>query len=233
MDLYGQASTGQSNAQTQMIRSMNQSSIDFNKSLAAQADAAKTASDSEATDVLQKNLLSTGTSGGKLLLKPAALGAAGTKVAQAVGAAAPDVVVPKNLTFVSDAGEAVTTETAELGAKDAAGAAVAGVGGVLDIVKDVERDGFGTNMSQKVGNIGNIIGSGLEVAGIASGGITPWSLALEGTGAALSFVSSIVETGGDIAEGDAAAAKAQTDTDSQQRGQAVSQQVEVAVGGGY
>jgi hypothetical protein len=88
-------------------------------------------------------------------------------------------------------------------------------------------------MSQKVGNIGNIIGSGLEVAGIASGGITPWSLALEGTGAALSFVSSIVETGGDIAEGDAAAAKAQTDTDSQQRGQAVSQQVEVAVGGGY
>jgi hypothetical protein len=233
MDLYGQASTGQSNAQTQMIRSMNQSSIDFNKSLAAQADAAKTASDSEATDVLQKNLLSTGTSGGKLLLKPAALGAAGTKVAQAVGAAAPDVVVPKNLTFVSDAGEAVTTETAELGAKDAAGAAVAGVGGVLDIVKDVERDGFGSNMSQKVGNIGNIIGSGLEVAGIASGGITPWSLALEGTGAALSFVSSIVETGCDIAEGDAAAAKAQTDTDSQQRGQAVSQQVEVAVGGGY
>ena len=233
MDLYGQASTGQSNAQSQMIRSMNQSSIDFNKSLAAQSDAAKTASDSEATDVLQKNLLSTGTSGGKLLLKPAALGAAGTKVAQAVGAAAPDVVVPKNLTFVSDAGEAVTTETAELGAKDAAGAAVAGVGGVLDIVKDVERDGFGSNMSQKVGNIGNIIGSGLEVAGIASGGITPWSLALEGTGAALSFVSSIVETGGDIAEGDAAAAKAQTDTDSQQRGQAVSQQVEVAVGGGY
>ena len=55
MDLYGQASTGQANAQTQMIRSMNQSSIDFNKSLAAQADAAKTASDSEATDVLQKN----------------------------------------------------------------------------------------------------------------------------------------------------------------------------------
>tara|TARA_R110002167_G_scaffold87271_1_gene236006 strand:+ start:1540 stop:2241 length:702 start_codon:yes stop_codon:yes gene_type:complete len=233
MDLYGQASTGQSNAQSQMIRSMNQSSIDFNKSLAAQSDAAKTASDSEATDVLQKNLLSTGTSGGKLLLKPAALSAAGTKVAQAVGAAAPDVVVPKNLTFVSDAGEAVTTETAELGAKDAAGAAVAGVGGVLDIVKDVERDGFGSNMSQKVGNIGNIIGSGLEVAGIASGGITPWSLALEGTGAAISFVSSIVETGGDIAEGDVEAAKAQTDTESQRRGQAVSQQVETAVGGGY
>mgnify|MGYP003634540709 FL=1 len=233
MDLYGQASTGQVNAANQMIRSMNQSATDFNASLSAQADAAKTASDSEATGVLEKNLLSTGTSGGKLLLKPAALSAAGTKVAQAVGAAAPDVVVPENLTYVSDAGEAVTQDAAVLGAKDAAGAAVAGVGGVLDIVKDVERDGFGTNMSQKVGNIGNIIGSGLEVAGIASGGITPWSLALEGTGAAISFISSIVETGGDIAEGDVEASKAQTDIESQQRGQSVAQKAEVAVGGGY
>ena len=233
MDLYGQASTGQVNAANQMIRSMNESATDFNASLSAQADAAKTASDSEATGVLEKNLLSTGTSGGKLLLKPVALSAAGTKVAQVVGAAAPDVVVPQNLTFVSDAGEAVTTETAELGAKDAAGAAVTGVGGVLDIVKDVERDGFGTNMSQKVGNIGNIIGSGLEVAGIASGGITPWSLALEGTGAAISFISSIVETSGDIAEGDVEASQAQTDIESQQRGQSVAQKAEVAVGGGY
>ena len=88
-------------------------------------------------------------------------------------------------------------------------------------------------MSQKVGNIGNIIGSGLEVAGIASGGITPWSLALEGTGAAISFISSIVETGGDIAEGDVEASKAQTDIESQQRGQSVAQSVETAVGGNY
>lgn len=233
MDIYGGASISQANSQINRIRAINQNSTDFNKSLAAQADAAKTASDSEATGVLEKNLLSTGTSGGKLLLKPAALSAAGTKVAQAVGAAAPDVVTPKNLTFVSDAGEAVTTETAELGAKDAAGAAVAGVGGVLDIVKDVERDGFGTNMSQRVGNIGNIIGSGLEVAGIASGGITPWALALEGTGAAISFISSVVETGGDIAEQGVEAAKAQSDTASQQRGQSVAQSVETAVGGGY
>ena len=235
MDLYGQASINQANAQSQNVRSLNESANDFNNSLAAQADAAKTAGDSEATDVLQKNLVSTGTAGGKLLLKPSALGAAGTKLGETVGVVAKPVPVPENLTFVTDEGAAKTigTEGAELGAKDVAGAAVAGAGGVLDIAKDISRESFGSNNYQRVGNIGNIIGSGLEVAGIASGGITPWSLALEGTGAAISFISSIVETGGDIKEGEAEEAKAKTDIDSQQRGQSVAQQVETAVGGGY
>ena len=58
MDLYGQASINQANAQSQNVRSLNESANDFNNSLASQADAAKTAGDSEATDVLQKNLVS-------------------------------------------------------------------------------------------------------------------------------------------------------------------------------
>jgi hypothetical protein len=117
----------------------------------------------------------------------------------------------------------------ELGATGFAKTALAGVGGGIDIVKDIERGNFGSNTAQQVGNIGNIVGSALEVAGIATS-FTPFGLGLEGIGAAISLGSAALETGGDIAEGKQEAEKTESDIQSQARGQIAAEQVETAVG---
>lgn len=118
---------------------------------------------------------------------------------------------------------------AELGAGGLAKGAFAGVGGGLDIVKDIERGNFGSNTAQRVGNIGNIIGSGLEVAGIVTA-FTPFGLGLEGLGAAISLGSAALETGGDIAEGKEEAKTAESDITSQARGETTADVVTQAVG---
>ena len=117
----------------------------------------------------------------------------------------------------------------ELGATGFAKTALAGVGGGIDIVKDIERGNFGSNTAQQVGNIGNIVGSALEVAGIATS-FTPFGLGLEGIGAAISLGSAALETGGDIAAGEQEAEKTETDIQKQARGQVGVEQVEKAVG---
>ncbi len=117
----------------------------------------------------------------------------------------------------------------ELGATGFAKTALAGVGGGIDIVKDIERGNFGSNKAQVAGNIGNIVGSALEVAGIATAW-TPFGLGLEGVGAAISLGSAALETGGDIAEGKEEAKTTETDIKSQGRGQVATEQVETAVG---
>ncbi len=115
---------------------------------------------------------------------------------------------------------------------------VAGLGGGIDAFQDVGRlvsgekglDVFGSNTASRVGNIGNILGSTLEVAGVATGGITPWSLALETAGAGISLVSSIAEAGGELDAGEKSKESAQEDITSQARGEIASQGVEKAVG---
>ena len=118
---------------------------------------------------------------------------------------------------------------AELGAGGLAKGAFAGVGGGLDIVKDIERGNFGSNAAQRVGNIGNIIGSALEVGGIVTS-FTPFGLGLEGLGAAISLGSAALETGGDIAEGKEEAKTAESDITSQARGETTADVVTQAVG---
>ncbi len=118
---------------------------------------------------------------------------------------------------------------AELGAKGLAKTAIAGIGGGLDIVKDIERGNFGSNAAQKVGNIGNIVGSALEIAGIATS-FTPFGLGLEGIGAAVSLGSAALETGGDIEAGKEEAEQTETDITSQKRGAVATEQVEQVVG---
>lgn len=120
-------------------------------------------------------------------------------------------------------------KAAELGAKDFAKGTIAGVGGGLDIIKDIERGNFGSNKPQVIGNIGNIVGSALEVAGVLTAW-TPFGIGLEGAGALISLGSSALETGGDIAEGAKQSEKTESDIQSQARGEVVSEQVEQAVG---
>jgi len=117
----------------------------------------------------------------------------------------------------------------ELGAAGFAKGAFAGIGGGIDIVKDIERGNFGSNSAQRIGNIGNIVGSALEVAGIVTS-FTPFGLGLEGLGAAISLGSAALETGGDIAEGKEEAKTTESDITSQARGDVAADVVTQAVG---
>ncbi len=115
---------------------------------------------------------------------------------------------------------------------------VAGLGGALDIGADISRglegksgiEVFGSNKASQAGNILNIAGSTLEVLGVATGGITPFSLVAEGLGAGLGLVGAITEG---VGEEEAATDKKETaekDITSQQRGEVVSEQVTQAIG---
>ena len=124
----------------------------------------------------------------------------------------------------------------ELGTKGAFKTAVAGVGGVIDVAKDIERgqglfnkDTYGSNNLQRVGNIGNIVGSALEVAGIATAW-TPFGIGLEGVGAAISLASAAAETVGDIDEAEDKKETTEKDIKSQARSMTVAQPVTEAVG---
>lgn len=117
----------------------------------------------------------------------------------------------------------------ELGAKGLAKGAIAGLGGGIDVVKDIERGNFGSNNMQRIGNIGNIIGSGLEVAGLFTAW-TPFGLGLEGLGAAISLGSAGLETAGDIEEGSEESKKTEEDIGSQARGLISTDQVTSTVG---
>jgi len=115
---------------------------------------------------------------------------------------------------------------------------VAGLGGGLDIAQDIGNiasgksgmEVFGSNTASRFGNIANILGSGLEVAGVATGGITPWGLTLEAVGAGVGLIGSLAEAGGEMESSDEAKKTADTDITSQQRGAVLSSNVETAVG---
>ena len=114
----------------------------------------------------------------------------------------------------------------------------AGLGGALDIGSDVGRliegksgwDAFGSNSASRAGNIMNIIGSGLEVAGVATGGVTPWSLAMEGLGASIGLIGAVTEGFGEEEASEKAKAKAEKDITSQARGEVAAEQVTQVVG---
>tara|TARA_R100000697_G_scaffold88890_1_gene100712 strand:- start:8817 stop:9827 length:1011 start_codon:yes stop_codon:yes gene_type:complete len=115
---------------------------------------------------------------------------------------------------------------------------VAGLGGGIDAFQDVGRylsgekgmDAFGSNNAARYGNIGNIVGSALEVAGVATGGVTPIALALETTGAGISLVSSLVEGAGELESAEKSKETAAADITSQKRGEVSAEGVEQAVG---
>jgi len=86
---------------------------------------------------------------------------------------------------------------AKIGVGAIAKTAVAGVGGGLDIYKDIQSGWKFDNWKQEVGNIGNIAGSALEIAGA----LTAWTgfgVGAEALGAAISVGSTALETAGDV-----------------------------------
>ena len=114
----------------------------------------------------------------------------------------------------------------------------AGLGGALDIGSDVGRliegksgwDAFGSNSASRTGNILNIVGSGLEVAGVATGGVTPWSLAMEGLGASIGLIGAVTEGFGEEEASETAKAKADKDITSQKRGEIAAGEITQVVG---
>lgn len=140
----------------------------------------------------------------------------------------------------TSAGAKIAKEAAEKSAgkilTTGAKAALAGVGGVLDVAQDIERatkggkgwDVFGSNNWSRAGNIGNIVGSTLEVAGVFGMAFPPLGIGLEALGAGISLASAGAETYGDIREGEEREQTTTTDIESQRRGQAVAGSVETA-----
>lgn len=287
MDLYGgTASISQANALTQQAQEINQANIDFNNSLAEQLDTANIEQDQDRTSKLQKNILSGGTSAGKLavigkkggIIRPTGLGGfkelplsreevlareAGAERAPLTnppqaGEAVAQRPVGTTETYTGEgrlaeeeaaragdvAGSAGVRTTAEIASEVAGKAAtvgkigVAGLGGGIDAFQDIGRlmggktgsDVFGSNSASRAGNIANLIGSSLEVAGVATGGITPWSLALEGAGALIGLGGSIAEGIGEEKAGDVSKETAQEDIKSQVRGDVAAQVLTQAVG---
>jgi hypothetical protein len=286
MDLYGgSASISQGNSLTQLAQQINQANVDFNNTLAQQLDDANRYQDQDRTAKLQKNLLSGGTSGGKLaiigkrggIIRPTGIGGfkelplsredvlareagaervpltnpplAGEAVAQRpVGTSevytAEGRLAEEEAARAGDvAGSAGLKTTAKIAGEVAGKAAmvgkigVAGLGGGIDAFQDIGRfmqgqtglNAFGSNSASRIGNIANIIGSGLEVAGVATGGVTPWSLLLEGTGALIGLGGAIVEGVGEEESGDVAKEKEQKDISSQVRGEVTTEQLTQAV----
>ena len=105
---------------------------------------------------------------------------------------------------------------AKIGVGAAFKAGVAGVGGGLDIYKDVKSGFKFDNGLQAVGNIGNIFGSGLEIAGALTA-FTGVGLGVEALGAAISVGSTALETAGDLEASDNKKASVEDDITSQQR----------------
>jgi hypothetical protein len=187
--------------------------------------------------------------------KPAAGAAEGAEgaegaVGESVEAAAP--VAEREGAAVGE--RVIGTSAAALAEKEAAAAAtklafkeglttvgktaIAGLGGGLDIASDINNiaqgkigwDTFGSNTSSRFGNIANIVGSGLEVAGVLSGGVTPWGLGLEAIGAGISLVGSGFEAAGDVESSDKEKETTDADIQSQRRGLSVAEQVSQTVG---
>jgi len=286
MQLYGgTASISQANALSQQAQEINQANVNFNNTLAEQLDDANREQDQDRTAKLQKNLLSGGTSGGKLavigkkggIIRPTGLGGfkdmplsrdevlakeAGAERAPLTnppqaGEAVAQRPVGTTETYTGEgrlaeeeaaragdvAGSAGVKTTAEIASEVAGKAAtvgkigVAGLGGGIDAFQDIGRfmqgqtglDAFGSNSLSRTGNIANIIGSSLEVAGVATGGITPFSLLLEGTGALIGLGGSIVEGVGEEESGDVSKEKEQQDISSQVRGEVTTEQLTQAV----
>tara|TARA_Y100001972_G_scaffold59471_1_gene72796 strand:+ start:431 stop:1474 length:1044 start_codon:yes stop_codon:yes gene_type:complete len=136
----------------------------------------------------------------------------------------------------ADVGKGIETsaDVVRTGAKEALGTfargAAAGLGGALDIYKDVERGSLGDNWEQKVGNVGNIVGSGLEVLGLATAWTGPLGIGLEALGAGLSLGSTALETYGDVRAAEETDEKTTSDIESERQAAVSSQTIEKAVG---
>ena len=185
-----------------------------------------------------------GESGGSGLLVagPALLDRAGIATGRATGSTARTVASTGEEAVVAGSKEGrAALEAAGKGALKGAAltagkAAIAGAGGALDIGEDISNlasgkkgmEVFGSNKMSQIGNMLNIAGSTLEVGGVLTGGITPWSIGAEILGAGLGVVGSALELGGDIEAADKKKETLTTDVQSQARSLGGAQQVTTA-----
>tara|TARA_R110001592_G_scaffold341180_1_gene629960 strand:+ start:5647 stop:6918 length:1272 start_codon:yes stop_codon:yes gene_type:complete len=106
---------------------------------------------------------------------------------------------------------------------------IAGLGGGLEIYKDIQRGSIGNNWEQQVGNVGNIIGSGLEIAGVLGMAIPGVGIGLEAIGAGISLGATALETAGDVRDSAESTAKETASLSAQGKGIGSAQQITTAV----
>tara|TARA_R110002020_G_scaffold49175_2_gene140208 strand:+ start:1388 stop:2200 length:813 start_codon:yes stop_codon:yes gene_type:complete len=254
MDLYSSGgSIAQVNSQTAKTRADNQATQDFNNTLAENLDLATTELDSAAASKNQKDLLSIGTSGGKIVSKTGIVQAGGSAIKKLGQQASARLAPAAGDTLIEGEGAATTvttvedvaagSEALEAGSEGARlaldagktalkGAAItggkaliAGAGGALDLGEDISAfasgkrgvDVFGSNNYSRIGNLMNIAGSALEVGGVVTGGITPWSIGAEILGAGIGAVGAGLELAGDVEGADEKKEKTTQDIQSQAR----------------
>lgn len=132
----------------------------------------------------------------------------------------------------ASAGTDVAEEGGTIAAEDVGRAGLAGIGGAIEIGKDFERGGLGSNWEQKSGNISSIIGSGFEVAGA----LTAWTgfgIGLEGIGIGLSLLGGGVEAVGDAKAATDTKNQATTDVNTQSRAAVATQESGTVAGRSY
>lgn len=134
-----------------------------------------------------------------------------------------NVIGTSDAAKAASAGADVAEEGGEIAAEDVGRAGLAGIGGVIEIGKDFERGGLGSNWEQKAGNISSIIGSGLEVVGALTA-FTGFGIGLEGAGIALSLAGGGVEAVGDAKAATATKNQATTDVTTQSRSAVATQE---------
>ena len=106
---------------------------------------------------------------------------------------------------------------------------IAGLGGGLEIYKDIQRGSIGNNWEQQVGNVGNIVGSALEIAGVFGMAIPGLGIGLEAIGAGLSLGATALETAGDVKDSAESTAKETASLSAQGKGIGSAQQITTAV----
>ena len=161
-----------------------------------------------------------------------------TQAAEAARTAEGGIQSSADLAKAGKTGAEIGADVAKGVLKTGGKTVLAGVGGAIDVYQDIDRiakggfnkDAFGSNNWSRVGNVLNVVGSGLEVAGV----LTAWTgiggLSLEAAGAGLALAGSGLETYGDIESTDDTKEKTDEDITSQRRGEVAAAQVETATG---
>lgn len=114
-------------------------------------------------------------------------------------------------------------------AKGARGAGAV-VGGGYDLYRDITGDFGDMNALEKIGNVMNIGGSGLEVAGLAGMELPIFGLAAEFVGGGLAITGTALEMIGEAVEGGEKDKKAIADEQAQAQAPVTTQQTSVVAG---
>ena len=172
MDLYSSGgSIAQVNSQTAKTRADNQATQDFNNTLAENLDLATTELDSAAASKNQKDLLSIGTSGGKIVSKTGIVQAGGSAIKKLGQQASARLAPAAGDTLIEGEGAATTVTTVEdvAAGSEALEAGSEGARLALDAGKTALKGAAITGGKALIAGAGGALDLGEDISAFASG----------------------------------------------------------------